>query len=162
MRGGGKGVAGSQPMSTAVHITWPGAQINIGDLPLYLTYDLYQSGGKNLVSTKDDIETHPSFSLSLFQERKRTVCRAATAWVAGAWPRPRCASPASTPSAASSSPGSGSGRGSPTSSRPRLKVSFFQIVFFYMFYTFLEAKSLFFEFKDASISLLEFEAKKRV
>jgi hypothetical protein len=31
------GVAGSQPMSTAVHITWPGAQINFGDLPPYLS-----------------------------------------------------------------------------------------------------------------------------
>jgi hypothetical protein len=29
-------VAGSQPM----HITWHGAQINFGDLPPYLTYDL--------------------------------------------------------------------------------------------------------------------------
>jgi len=33
------GVARSQPMSTAVHITWHGAQINFGDLPPYLTYD---------------------------------------------------------------------------------------------------------------------------
>ncbi len=34
------GVAGSQPqpMSTAVHITWHGAQINFGNLPTYLTY----------------------------------------------------------------------------------------------------------------------------
>ncbi len=32
------GVAGSQPMCTAVHITWHGAQINFGDLPPYLTY----------------------------------------------------------------------------------------------------------------------------
>jgi hypothetical protein len=32
MRGGG-GVAGSQPMSIAVHITWHRAQINFGDLP---------------------------------------------------------------------------------------------------------------------------------
>jgi hypothetical protein len=37
MRGEG-GVAGSQPMSTAVHITRHGAQINFGDLPKYLTY----------------------------------------------------------------------------------------------------------------------------
>jgi hypothetical protein len=38
--GGGEwGVAGSQPRSTAVHITWHGAQINFGDLPPYLTYD---------------------------------------------------------------------------------------------------------------------------
>ncbi len=36
--GGREGVAGSQPMSTAVHITWHGAQINSGDLPPYLTY----------------------------------------------------------------------------------------------------------------------------
>jgi hypothetical protein len=36
MRGRG-GVAGSQPMSTAVHITWHGAQINFEDLPLDLT-----------------------------------------------------------------------------------------------------------------------------
>jgi hypothetical protein len=28
----------SQPRSTAVHITWHGAQINFGDLPPYLTY----------------------------------------------------------------------------------------------------------------------------
>ncbi len=31
-------VAGSQPMETAVHITWHGAQINFGDLTPYLTY----------------------------------------------------------------------------------------------------------------------------
>ncbi len=37
MRGEGGGLAGSQPMSTAVHITWHGAQINFGKLPLYLT-----------------------------------------------------------------------------------------------------------------------------
>jgi len=38
MRGRG-GVAGSQPMSTAVHME-RGAQINFGDLPPYLTYAL--------------------------------------------------------------------------------------------------------------------------
>ncbi len=32
------GVGGSWPMSTAMHITWHGAQINLGDLPPYLTY----------------------------------------------------------------------------------------------------------------------------
>ena len=37
LRGGG-GVEGPQPMSTAVHITWNEAQINLGDLPPYLTY----------------------------------------------------------------------------------------------------------------------------
>jgi hypothetical protein len=37
MRGEG-GVAGSQPMGTAVHITWYGAQINFGYLPPYLAY----------------------------------------------------------------------------------------------------------------------------
>ncbi len=36
--GGIRGVAGSQPMSTAVHITCHGAQINFGDLTPYLTY----------------------------------------------------------------------------------------------------------------------------
>ncbi len=36
MRGGG--VAGSQQMSTAVHITWHRTQINFGDLLPYLTY----------------------------------------------------------------------------------------------------------------------------
>jgi hypothetical protein len=37
--GGGGGVAGSQPMSTAVysHYNVHGAQINLGDLTLYLT-----------------------------------------------------------------------------------------------------------------------------
>ncbi len=34
------GYAGSQPMSTAVHITWHGAQINLGDLTPYLTYEI--------------------------------------------------------------------------------------------------------------------------
>ncbi len=34
-----RGIAGSQPTSTAVHITWHGAQINFGNLP-YLTYGL--------------------------------------------------------------------------------------------------------------------------
>ncbi len=36
--GGRGGVAWSHPMSTAVHTTWHGAQINFGDLPPYLTY----------------------------------------------------------------------------------------------------------------------------
>ncbi len=36
--GGDWGVAGSQSMSTAVHITWHVAQINFGDLPSYFTY----------------------------------------------------------------------------------------------------------------------------
>ncbi len=42
MRGEGVscGLAGSQPMSAAVHITWHGAQINFGDLPQYLTYGI--------------------------------------------------------------------------------------------------------------------------
>jgi hypothetical protein len=35
---GKRGVAGSQPMRTAVNITWHGAQINFGDLTPYLTY----------------------------------------------------------------------------------------------------------------------------
>jgi hypothetical protein len=38
---GGEGLrqlAGPQPMSTALHITWHRAQINFGDLPPYLTY----------------------------------------------------------------------------------------------------------------------------
>jgi hypothetical protein len=36
---GKRGVAGSQPMRTAVHITWHGAQINFGDPTPYLTYE---------------------------------------------------------------------------------------------------------------------------
>jgi hypothetical protein len=36
--GGREGVAGTQPMSTTVHITWHGAQINFEYLPPYLTY----------------------------------------------------------------------------------------------------------------------------
>ncbi len=39
--GGRRGVAGSQPMSTAVHITWHGAQINFGDPPPYLIYAIF-------------------------------------------------------------------------------------------------------------------------
>jgi hypothetical protein len=35
--GEGMGGAGSQPMSTAGHITRHGAQINFGDLPPYIT-----------------------------------------------------------------------------------------------------------------------------
>ncbi len=38
---GGGGVAGFQPMSTAVHIMWLGARIKFGDLPPYLTYGWY-------------------------------------------------------------------------------------------------------------------------
>ncbi len=41
--GGGRsrwGAAGSQPMRTAVHITWHEAQINFGDLTPYLTYSM--------------------------------------------------------------------------------------------------------------------------
>ncbi len=37
---GGWGV-GSQPMSTAVHITWHGAQTNFGDLPPYLNRGIF-------------------------------------------------------------------------------------------------------------------------
>ncbi len=37
--GRGRG-CGSQPMRTAVHITWHGAQMNFGDLTPYLTYGL--------------------------------------------------------------------------------------------------------------------------
>ncbi len=37
---GGWGIAGSQPKSKAVHITWHGAQINFGYLTPYLTYGL--------------------------------------------------------------------------------------------------------------------------
>jgi hypothetical protein len=37
--GGGGVVSGSQPMRTAVHITWHGAQINFGELTPYLTCD---------------------------------------------------------------------------------------------------------------------------
>ncbi len=40
MRGEG-GSWGSQPMSTAVHITWHEAQINFGDLPPYLIYAVH-------------------------------------------------------------------------------------------------------------------------
>jgi hypothetical protein len=40
MRGRGE-VAGSQPMTTAVHITCHGAQKSFGDLPPYLTYEQY-------------------------------------------------------------------------------------------------------------------------
>jgi hypothetical protein len=36
--GGRGGMAGSQPVSTAEQITWHGAQINLEDLPPYLTY----------------------------------------------------------------------------------------------------------------------------
>ncbi len=39
--GGIVGVAGSQPINTAVHITWHGARLNFGDLPPYLTYGIY-------------------------------------------------------------------------------------------------------------------------
>jgi hypothetical protein len=35
---GGCGVAGSQQMSTAVHVTWHEAQINFEDLPPYLSF----------------------------------------------------------------------------------------------------------------------------
>ncbi len=40
--GGRRGVAGSHPMRTAVHITWHGDQINFGDLTPYLTFWCYQ------------------------------------------------------------------------------------------------------------------------
>ena len=41
---GGMGwIAWSQPMSTAVHITWHGAQINFGDLSPYLTPMLFRN-----------------------------------------------------------------------------------------------------------------------
>ncbi len=37
-------------MSTAVHIKWHGAQINFGDLPPYLTYDLGNDEHPGLVA----------------------------------------------------------------------------------------------------------------
>ncbi len=42
----GERVAGSQPMRTAVHITWHGAQTNFGDLTPHLTYgyELWATG----------------------------------------------------------------------------------------------------------------------
>ncbi len=44
---GGGGVAGSQPMSAAVHITWHGAQIKFGDLvPPYLPYGVQALRGR--------------------------------------------------------------------------------------------------------------------
>ncbi len=42
MQGEG-GVSGSRPMSTAVHITWHGAQINFGDLPMIFTLAFWKS-----------------------------------------------------------------------------------------------------------------------
>ncbi len=45
----GGGVAVSQPMSTAVHITWHGAQINFGDLP-YLICDPNHCWGNFLLT----------------------------------------------------------------------------------------------------------------
>jgi hypothetical protein len=47
--GGMGGVAGSQPMSTAVQCTmYIGSQINFGDLTPYLTYGLYMRKGNAL------------------------------------------------------------------------------------------------------------------
>ncbi len=40
--GGGGGVTGSQPMTTAMHITWHGAQINFGDNTQYFTYAIHK------------------------------------------------------------------------------------------------------------------------
>ncbi len=50
----GGGGCGSQPMRTAVHITWHGAQINFGDLAPYLTY-----GGARSTCTRTAVrKTH--------------------------------------------------------------------------------------------------------
>ncbi len=54
MRGGG--IAGSQPMSTAVHITWHGAQVNFGDLPPYLTF-AYKYSSWNLCKMPCSLST---------------------------------------------------------------------------------------------------------
>jgi len=43
------GDAGSQPMRTAMHITWHGAQINFGELPPYLTYGSARNIKESLV-----------------------------------------------------------------------------------------------------------------
>jgi hypothetical protein len=49
MRGGGR-FAGSQPMRTAVHITWHGAQINFGDLkPSYGCSTIISGRGRSQV-----------------------------------------------------------------------------------------------------------------
>jgi hypothetical protein len=52
-----RGVAGSQPMRTAVQITWHGAQINFRDLTPYLTY-----GG----SESSDIPPAPTLLYSIY------------------------------------------------------------------------------------------------
>ncbi len=59
---GGRGVvAGSQPMRTAVHITWHGAQINHGDLTPYLTYGWSQI--RRLQKAVDLLEEYSGFFL---------------------------------------------------------------------------------------------------
>ncbi len=53
--GGGCGLAGSQPMRSAVHITWHGAQISLGDLTPYLNFGcnvLQHFGGKYVMPFK--------------------------------------------------------------------------------------------------------------
>ncbi len=60
---GGGGVAGSQPMSTAVHITWYGAQINLGDLPPCLTYGFVRRRPGSMVSCMQVFVPLPMISL---------------------------------------------------------------------------------------------------
>ncbi len=45
---GRRGVAESQPISTAVHMTWHRAQINFGDVPLYITYGISHWSGNHI------------------------------------------------------------------------------------------------------------------
>jgi hypothetical protein len=58
---GGGGVAGSQPMRTAVHTSSDiGAQINFGDLTPYLTYAPHLFFSRELVPL---ISSHPAQSI---------------------------------------------------------------------------------------------------
>ncbi len=59
-------VARSQPWSTAVHITWHGAQINLGLINRYLTYDRDGSIRPKVVSENFELfpPVLPSFKVS--------------------------------------------------------------------------------------------------
>ncbi len=68
MRGEGE-VAGSQLMSTAMHITWHVAQTNFGDLPPYLTYAdpwlLLTSRLKRVIQALCDLSMVPALCVCL-------------------------------------------------------------------------------------------------
>ncbi len=93
IRGGG--VVGSQPMRTAVHITWHGAQINFGDLTPYLgTYGILPRYNLVYEPLLNFIQSESAAVLYLFLIGRRTFSPQACGWTCQPWRRDGESTPA--------------------------------------------------------------------